>query len=95
VYNVSSGVAYSLGEVLETFHKLDANFCYSYASPGQNADVEITAAGERSALDIARVRSEFGFSPKYDLRRGLKSYLAWARDYSALFSSDPDEEDVQ
>lgn len=95
VYNVSSGVTYSLAEVLETFHELDANFCYSYASPGQNADVEITAAGERSALDIARVRSEFGFSPKYDLRRGLKSYLAWARDYSALFSSDPDEEDMQ
>ncbi len=88
VYNVSAGVAYSLADVLETFRELDPTFSYSYAAPGEDADVEITPEGERGALDISRVRTEFGFSPKYDLRRGIKSYLEWARQYPALFSSD-------
>ena len=79
VYNVSAGVAYSLGDVLDTLHGLDPTFSYSYAAPGQDADVEITPEGERGALDITRVSTEFGFSPKYDLRRGLESYLEWAR----------------
>ena len=85
VYNVSAGVAYSLGEVLETLHELDPTFSYSYAAPDQDADVEITPEGERGALDITRVSTQFGFSPKYGLRRGLESYLEWAREYPALF----------
>lgn len=88
VYNVSAGVAYSLGDVLETLHGLDPTFSYSYAAPDQDADVEITPEGERGALDITRVSTEFGFSPKYDLRRGLESYLEWAREYLTLFPSD-------
>jgi nucleoside-diphosphate-sugar epimerase len=88
VYNVSAGVAYSLGEVLETLHELDPTFSYSYAAPDQDADVEITPEGERGALDITRVSTEFGFSPRYDLKRGMESYLEWAREYLALFSSD-------
>lgn len=88
VYNVSAGVAYSLGDALEMLHGLDRTFSYSYAAPDQDADVEITPEGERGALDLTRVRTEFGFSPKYDLRRGLESYLEWAREYPALFPSD-------
>jgi nucleoside-diphosphate-sugar epimerase len=88
VYNVSAGVAYSLGEVLGTLHGLDPTFSYSYAAPDEDADVEIRPEGERGALDITRVGTEFGFSPKYDLRRGLESYLEWAREYPTLFPSD-------
>ena len=87
VYNVSAGVAYSLREALETLHGLDSTFSYSYAAPDEDADVEIRPEGERGALDITRVSAEFGFSPKYDLRRGLESYLGWAREYPTLFPS--------
>ena len=87
IYNVSAGVAYSLDEVLETLHELDAAFSYSYAVPDEDADVEIAPPAERGALDITRVRTEFGFSPTYDLKRGLQSYLQWADDYPGLFSS--------
>lgn len=88
VYNVSAGVAYSLGDALEMLHGLDPTFSYSYAAPDQDADVEIIPEGERGALDITRVSTEFGFWPKYDLRRGLESYLEWAREYPTLFPSD-------
>jgi nucleoside-diphosphate-sugar epimerase len=85
VYNVSAGVAYTLSNVLETLHSLEPTFSYCHADSDQSADVEITADGERGAPDITRARAEFGFTPKYDLRHGLDSYLAWARDHPALF----------
>lgn len=88
VYNVSAGVVYSLGEVLETLHSLEPTFGYSYTAPDEEADIEIRPEGERGALDITRVKTEFGFSAKYDLRRGLESYLEWAREYPTLFSLD-------
>jgi nucleoside-diphosphate-sugar epimerase len=89
IYNVSAGVTYSLGQVLETLHSLDPTFSYSYASSDEEADIEIRSGGERGALDITRVKTEFGFSPKYDLGRGLASYLEWAQEYPTLFSPDP------
>jgi len=88
VYNVSDGAAYSLGEVLETLHELDPTFTYSDAAPGEDADLEITSEGDRGALDVTRVSTEFGFWPEYDLRQGLESYLEWAREYPTLFPSD-------
>jgi nucleoside-diphosphate-sugar epimerase len=84
VYNVSGGVAYSLEEVLEAFDKADPGFRYSQAPPGQKADVEITAQGERTALDMQRAQSEFGFRPAYSLEQGIESYLQWAREHPLI-----------
>jgi len=85
VYNVSAGVAYSLDEVLETLADIEPTFRYSYAEPGQEADIEITLTGERPALDMTRARTEFDFVPRYDLRQSLEIYLVWARNHPALF----------
>jgi nucleoside-diphosphate-sugar epimerase len=88
LYNVSAGVAYSLGEVLETLQGLQPSFSYSYAGPDDDVDVEVTPSAERGALDISRVTAEFDFVPKYNLKHGLQSYLEWSGDYPGLFSSD-------
>ncbi len=84
VYNVSSGAAYSLGEVLETLHGLEPDFVFGHRLPGQMAAVEVAHEGDRSVLDIGRATAEFGFVPRYDLRAGLSSYLAWARAHPTL-----------
>lgn len=86
VYNVSAGVAYSLDDLLQTLQDVDPSFTYRHAEPDESADVEIAPEGERGALNISRVRTELGFSPKYDLRQGLESYLEWARQHPVLFS---------
>jgi len=86
LYNVSSGVAYSLAEVLETLKRLDPSFSYRYAGPQEDADLELTPEAERGALDITRVVSEFDFAPKHSLEQGLRSYLEWSKDYPGLFS---------
>jgi nucleoside-diphosphate-sugar epimerase len=84
-YNVSAGIAYSLGTVLDTLKQLAPEFDYVCVGPGEDVDVEIAPIWERGALDMSRASSEFGFAPRYDLKRGLESYLAWARDYPTLF----------
>ena len=85
VYNVSSGVAYPLGTVLDALRELEPCFSFTYVAPGKEVDVEIAPMWERGALEMSRAQDEFGFLPTYDVRRGLESYLAWARDYPTLF----------
>jgi UDP-glucose 4-epimerase len=87
LYNVSAGVAYSLDEVLKTLQEVNPGFRYSYAAPDEEADIEISPEGERGALNMTRARIEFGFSPAYDLKRGLETYLHWARRHPSLFPS--------
>jgi nucleoside-diphosphate-sugar epimerase len=84
-YNVSAGVAYSLEEVLDALQAVVPGFRFHYAQEGQAADVEITALGDRPALDMRRAREEFGFAPTYSLEQGLDSYVAWARKHQELF----------
>jgi UDP-glucose 4-epimerase len=33
-----------------------------------------------ACLDISRIKEEFGFSPQYDLEKGLSALVAWVRD---------------
>jgi UDP-glucose 4-epimerase len=87
VYNVSSGAAYSLDEVLNTLGSLEPGFTVS-AQPSDQDVVQVSHEGDRNVLDISRAVNEFGFIPRYDLRQGLASYLAWARKYPALFDLD-------
>jgi nucleoside-diphosphate-sugar epimerase len=84
LYNVSSGPAYTLREVLETLHSLEPAFISGDLLPGEGA-VEVAHVGDRNALDVSRARAEFGFVPSYDLRQGLASYLAWAREHRMVF----------
>ena len=87
IYNVSSGVAYPLSNVLETLQELEPEFNFSYRDSNEEVDIEIRPESERGALDLNRSISEFGFSPKYNLRDGLEAYLTWAREYPTLFPS--------
>jgi UDP-glucose 4-epimerase len=84
VYNVSSGAAYSLEEVLATLHSLDPDFVSGTRLLDQDA-VEVAHEGDRNVVDVSRAAVEFGFVPRYDLRDGLTDYLAWARQHPELF----------
>jgi UDP-glucose 4-epimerase len=87
VYNVSCGAAHSLKEVLNTLRSLEPGFTLSDHPSDQDA-VQVAHEGDRNVLDISRAVTEFGFVPKHDLRRGLSSYLAWAREHPTLFDLD-------
>jgi nucleoside-diphosphate-sugar epimerase len=87
VYNVSSGAAYSLDEVLAMLHDLEPAFVYGDRMAGRMAAVEVAHEGDRNVLDISRANREFGFTPRYDLQQGLASYLAWARAHPTFFDT--------
>jgi len=72
-------------EVLQALKQAAPAFRFSYARPGQQADVEIMSLGERPALDMRRARDEFCFEPAYTLQQGIDSYLAWARENPETF----------
>jgi nucleoside-diphosphate-sugar epimerase len=76
-----------LDEVLNTLASLERAFAVSDHPSDQDA-VQVAHEGDRNVLDISRVVTEFGFAPRYDLRQGLASYLAWAREHPTLFDLD-------
>lgn len=45
--------------------------------PGPLEYVPGVSYPRKGALDIRRARQDFGYSPRYDLRRGLAEYIAW------------------
>jgi UDP-glucose 4-epimerase len=82
VYNLGSGVAYRLSEVLETLARLVPGMRHEVvpAYPEFNVRPENT----RGPLDVRRAREDLGFAPQHDLAGGLQKYLDWLRDPANL-----------
>ena len=76
VYNVSCGVGYPLRQAVEAFvaHGLQA----AWVSSADEADVAMRPSQARTPLDIARLREDTGFVPRYDLAAGIDAYLQFA-----------------
>lgn len=78
VYNIASGEGRTVAEMVEIVRELVPGAALSVGSGAlrYNEQLEVPPKG---ALDLTRARSVLGYRPKYDLRRGLEAYLAWAR----------------
>ncbi|MBW2148976.1 MAG: NAD(P)-dependent oxidoreductase [Deltaproteobacteria bacterium] len=77
VYNISSGIASSLLEVLNTIQKLEPGFRFEVIPP--TGREEFMRNLPRGPLDITRAHQEFNFKPRYTLEMGLQKYLEWLR----------------
>ncbi len=75
VYNASSGCNVRFSEVLETLSRLRPKLRVRYAEGGTSSG--FFRESLRGPLSIARAREHLGFSPQYNLERGLRSYLGW------------------
>jgi len=75
-YNVGTGVEASVLEVVAALRK-----AAGVGEGGFEPEFAPARAGElqRSSLDVARARSELGFSAETDLVSGLRSTLEWTR----------------
>jgi nucleoside-diphosphate-sugar epimerase len=70
VFNISSGVAYGVREVMEAVRR--------YAPVDSKVEVGPGMILERGGpMDISRARSELGFEPSYSLEEGVKEYANW------------------
>jgi len=77
-YNISSGQAWSLAEMLAIVHDLIPGADLSIG-PGLMWFTDQMPAPRKGALDITRAHTVLGYAPKYDLRQGLAAMIEWYR----------------
>ncbi|MCZ6731022.1 MAG: NAD(P)-dependent oxidoreductase [Gammaproteobacteria bacterium] len=76
VFNIATGKAHSVGEVVELVRKHTHSPVPVHVGPG-----ELMRRSE--ALDISRAATELGYEPKVGLEEGIKHYADWLRDHTA------------
>jgi nucleoside-diphosphate-sugar epimerase len=74
VYNISSGRAYNLYEMARIMEEVVPGSEFEIG-PGLIHFSEDFPAPQKGALNIERARRDLGFSPKFDLREGLRQNI--------------------
>ncbi|MBN2123527.1 MAG: NAD-dependent epimerase/dehydratase family protein [Deltaproteobacteria bacterium] len=78
VYNVASGEGRTLAEMVGLVKDLIPGTCLS-VGPGPLWYDDRLVVPPKGALDLTRAKEVLGYRPKYNLRRGLASYIEWYR----------------
>ena len=82
-YNVGSGVAVSVSELIAIVRELVPGAELSVGpGPYRHGDrIEIVKKG---ALDVSRAAAEFGWRPRFDIRAGLAAYVKAVREQQTV-----------
>ncbi|MGE5252636.1 MAG: NAD-dependent epimerase/dehydratase family protein [Planctomycetaceae bacterium] len=78
VYNISSGEGRTTAEMVALVKDLIPGADLS-VGPGPLWYDDRLVVPPKGALDLTRAKRVLGYQPKYDLRRGLASYIEWYR----------------
>jgi len=73
-YHIATGVAPSLEELVAIINELVPEAALSIGPGPLQFDDRINAV-RKGALDISRARTELGYTPRYDVRSGLRRYV--------------------
>lgn len=82
VYNVASGQAVSDQELIDEIRRLLPEPQLN-VGPGRRPYASGHRMPVKGALDCSRAREEFGYVPRYDIRRGLAAYVTRWRERAA------------
>lgn len=81
VYNVAAGFMGSISEWCDALRtRLPGGLDWRIAVDGSKAaavNVDYYASYDRAPMDIGRLRSDTGFTPRFDLDRAADDYVAW------------------
>ena len=79
IFNVGSGIATSVSEVANLLKSL------------YNSDIKISVSGKyrlgdirHNYADLSKIRSELGFSPKFDFISGIKLFVNWVKTQEVM-----------
>ncbi len=75
IYNIGNGSRVKLMDYIETLEDCLGVKARYEMLPMQDGDVHATNA------DISRLKAEFGFEPKTDVKTGLQAFVDWYRKY--------------
>lgn len=73
VYNIATGVNYTLEQLVNATAKAVPGFKYRYTDDVSEANVFLT--NNQSHLSIARLQEDTGFVPQYDIEKGIARYI--------------------
>jgi nucleoside-diphosphate-sugar epimerase len=78
LYNVTCGINYSLEEILNAIQEVpDIDFEWEEVQKDDDADFLVRVGSLRGPLSIEKSRTELGFKPEYDIKKGVKAYSEW------------------
>lgn len=80
IYNISSGIPISLSEILPVIKRIIPTFDYlTVKDSEEDKNIISITRPVRGPLDISRAQSEVGFTPEYDLDKGINTYFNWLK----------------
>ena len=79
VYNVGSPMAVPLRTLLDVLAQQVAGFTWHEVQRAEAAEVVLTSAQVRAALDVSRLKTTVGFAPLTTLDSGLAATYDWAK----------------
>lgn len=77
-YNIATGVSPTLGDVVDIVNAAIPG-AQVRIDPGPYLHGGRILTAKKGALDISRARTELGYSPQYDIRRGIEAMIAISR----------------
>jgi UDP-glucose 4-epimerase len=80
IYNLGSGRLMSIGEFAEAIKSLLPEAEIHFGDRTGSSTPTKTPMDINACVDISRLSQETGFTPEYDLYRGVEHYIRWARD---------------
>ena len=80
VYNVSSGLAVTLDEVVDALRRLRPSI--QVVDNPSWASGRLSPEAARGIRDVTRLREDLGFTCSFDITAGLKDYLDWREAFS-------------
>jgi UDP-glucuronate 4-epimerase len=80
LYNISCGKMHSLEEILVAVRESSGQHFEWVEAHDDQADLSPPSGSLMGPLSIERARNELGFSPRYDLRRGIREYCNWWKE---------------
>lgn len=83
VYNLSSGMAPTLAEVVAAVKQIVPGADVS-VGPGVYRHGGRIPIPRKGALDLRRARAAFGYAPKFDIRAGLRAYAAAKKSQTGI-----------
>jgi len=82
VYNVAAGFTWPVAAWCEAVAAHRPGFAWRLAQDGEAASVDYYAAYDRGPMDIARLKADTGFVPRFDLQHAARDYLAWQEQHA-------------
>ncbi|MQF64803.1 NAD(P)-dependent oxidoreductase [SAR202 cluster bacterium AC-409-J13_OGT_754m] len=79
LYNLTSGNTTSLEKLINTFQQVYPGVQFIGAMPTQEPN---PVDPPRTSMDSSRIKKDLGFSPEYDIFKGLSSYFKWREEYN-------------